>query len=344
MPDGAVPPPPPPPLGQAGGGIEGRIAAIRAFGRFYTRRVGALRPGLLGSGLPLAEARILYETAQAGPSCAAADLARALGLDQGHLSRVLRRLEARGLLARRADPADARRARIAPTRAGRAAFARLDRAAHEEVAGWLAPLAEAEQRRLVAAMAEARRLLDPDAAAAAAAEPEGIALRPHRAGDIGWVVERHGALYAAEYGWDSGFEALVAEIGAAFLRGHDPARERCWIAEEAATGRRLGSVMIVRGEDAATAKLRLLLVEPEARGRGLGRRLVAEAEAFARAAGYAAATLWTNACLLAARRIYAAAGWRLTRAEPYRGFGQDLVGETWDKALAGPDGAPRPEG
>jgi DNA-binding MarR family transcriptional regulator/ribosomal protein S18 acetylase RimI-like enzyme len=322
MPDGAMQP-------GRNRGIEGRIAAIREFSRFYTRRVGALRPGLLGSDLPLAEARLVYELAQAGPSCAAADLARGLGLDQGHLSRLLRRLEARGLVARDADPADARRARIALTRAGRAAFARLDRAARDEAAEWLAPLAEAEQRRLLAALAETRRLLG--GTDAAAAPP--ITLRTHRPGDIGWIVERHGALYAEEYGWDCTFEALVAEIGAAFLRGHDPARERCWIAEDA-TGERLGSVMIVRGDDAATAKLRLLLVEPAARGRGLGRRLVAEAEAFARAAGYAAAALWTNSCLLAARRIYAAAGWRLTRAEPYRGFGHDLVGETWDKTLA----------
>lgn len=326
MPDGARHPAPDP----RGGGADSQIAALREFGRFYTRRLGALQPGLLGSDLPLAEARMLYELAQA-PSSTAAELARRLGLDQGHLSRVLRRLEGRGLLTRRADPADGRRARLALTREGRAAFAQLDQAARDQAAAWLAPLPETGRRRLVGALEEARRLLDPPAAGEADAL---IALRTHRPGDIGWIVERHGALYAEEYGWDTTFEALVAEIGAAFLRRHDPARERCWIAEDAA-GERLGSVMIVRdGEDAATARLRLLLVEPAARGRGLGRRLVAQAEAFAREAGYRRATLWTNSCLLAARRIYAAAGWRMTRAEPYRGFGHDLVGETWEKDLA----------
>lgn len=336
MPDGALTP--------GGGAAEDPVAAVRRFSRFYTRRVGALRPGLLGSGLPLAEARLLYEVAAAardgGPSRTAAELGRALDLDEGHLSRVLRRLEARGLLARLRDPTDRRRVVLAPTPDGQEAFAGLDAASRAEVEGWLAPLSDAARRRLVAALGEAERLLggSDGAGAEAPGVPPPARLRRHRPGDIGWIAARHGALYAAEYGWDSSFEALVAEIGARFLRENDPAREACWIAEAGdGSGAPLGSVMLVRAKedaaDEATAQLRLLLVDPAARGQGLGRRLVEECESFARGVGYRRIMLWTNSCLAAARRIYDAAGYRMVRAEPHRSFGHDLVGEIWEKPL-----------
>jgi DNA-binding MarR family transcriptional regulator/GNAT superfamily N-acetyltransferase len=302
--------------------LDRQIAAVRRFTRFYTQHLGVLREGLLDSPYALTEARVLYELAQA-PDLGAAELARRLGLDAGYLSRILRRFETDGLLAREPVPEDGRRATLRLTEAGRQEFAVLDAASRGQVRGLLAGLSDAARRRLVAAMRNIETLLDRDA-------PAPWLIRPLAPGDGGWVVESHGRLYAQEYGWNAAFEALVAEIVAAFLRAHDPAREGGWIAER--DGVPVGSVFVVR-QDTRTAKLRLLLVEPEARGLGIGRRLVEHAMAFARGAGYARMTLWTNDVLVAARRIYEAAGFVCTAREPHTSFGKDLIAETWERAL-----------
>jgi len=297
-----------------------RIAAVRGFNRFYTQKIGVLEEGLLESPFSLAEARVLYELARREAASAAA-LCRDLGLDAGYLSRILRRFEERRLLARAASSEDRRQSLLALTKAGHDAFAALDRASRRAIGAMLEPLEAGEQARLVAAMAAVERLLGAEPRAAAA-----YLLRPHRIGDMGWIVERHGALYAQEYGWDGGFEALVAEIAAKFIRRFDAARERCWIAER--DGERVGSVLLVRQSPTA-AKLRLLLVDPRARGFGIGARLVAECIAFARTVGYRKMTLWTQSILTPARRIYQAAGFRLVGEEPHRSWGHDLVGEYW---------------
>jgi DNA-binding MarR family transcriptional regulator/N-acetylglutamate synthase-like GNAT family acetyltransferase len=300
------------------------VDAVRAFTRFYTNRLGILREGLLDSAFSLTEARVLYELAhRAEPT--ATELSRDLGLDAGYLSRILRRFRTRGLVDRTRSRRDGRRTHLSLTAAGRGAFTPLDRRSREQVEAMLAPLSEAERRRLVDALATVRAVLSPDRPAS-----QPYVLRPHRPGDIGWIVHRHGALYAQEYGWDETFEALVAEIAATFIKDFDPKRERCWIAEK--DGEIVGSVLLAAGA-ADTAKLRLLYVEPKARGLGIGRRFVDEAIRFARAAGYRRISLWTNDVLHAARAIYAAAGFTLVRSEPHRSFGQDLVGETWELAL-----------
>ncbi|WP_439576877.1 bifunctional helix-turn-helix transcriptional regulator/GNAT family N-acetyltransferase [Elioraea sp.] len=302
--------------------LDRQIAAFRRFTRFYTARLGVLREGLLDSPYALTEARVLYELAQA-PDQGASSLARRLDLDPGYLSRILTRLQSDGLVVRAPVPQDGRRAALRLTAAGRDAFAGLDAASRGQVRGLLGALPEPARRRLVAAMRTIETLLDPDA-------PAPWLIRPLGPGDGGWVVESHGRLYAREYGWNAEFEALVAEIVAAFLRAHDPAREGGWIAE--CRGAPVGSVFVVR-QDARTAKLRLLLVEPEARGLGIGKRLVEHAMGFARAAGYTRMTLWTNDVLVAARRIYEAAGFVCTAREPHTSFGQDLVSETWERDL-----------
>jgi len=296
------------------------VHAVRRFNRFYTRRIGVLGGKLLGSGFTLAELRLLYEIAhQDGPS--AAQLGRELRLDPGYLSRLLARLRRRGLLERRPSPTDRRLSRLRLTRKGQETFAVLDRRSHEEIAALLSPLAPVDQRRVVEAMDRIERLLG-----GAPAEAAPYLLRIHQPGDMGWVVQRHGALYAEEYGWDADFEALVAEIAARFLRHFDPKRERCWIAER--DGVNVGSVFLVR-KSATVAQLRLLLVEPSARGLGLGRRLVSECVRFARHAGYRKVTLWTNKGLDAARHLYELAGFRLVEEKPHHTFGHDLVSQTW---------------
>lgn len=298
--------------------------AVRDFTRFYTGRLGVLQEGLLESTFSLTEARVLYELAtRDGPT--ASDLGRDLGLDAGYLSRILKRFEERGLIARARSESDARQSHLRLTAAGRAAFAPLDKRSRSQVAAMLAPLTAGDQRRLVQAMETVKSLLGPPSAAAAP-----YTLRPHRPGDMGWIVHRHGALYAQEYGWDDTFEALVAEIAATFIKDFDPKRERCWIAEK--DGEIVGSVLLVRESD-DTAKLRLLYVEPKARGLGIGRRFVDECIRFARAAGYRRIVLWTNDVLHSARAIYAAAGFKLLKAEPHRSFGHDLVGEEWELDL-----------
>jgi DNA-binding MarR family transcriptional regulator/predicted GNAT family acetyltransferase len=302
--------------------IEDRIAAVRRFSRHYTRVIGALQEGLLQSVFSLTEARVLYELAHQ-PGVTATALGRELGVDAGYLSRILAGFADHGLLERRADAADRRQSTLRLTAAGEAAFAPLNARSHAEVAALLAALPEPVQRELVTAMSRIETLLDGVA-------PASWRLRGPQAGDIGWVVERHGALYAAEYGFDARFEALVAQVAGAFLGQNNPARERCWIAER--DGARLGSVFLVQADD-ELAKLRLLLVEPPARGRGIGKQLVAECISFARASGYKRITLWTNDVLVAARAIYQKAGFRLVASKAHSMFGPSIVGEDWELAL-----------
>jgi DNA-binding MarR family transcriptional regulator/N-acetylglutamate synthase-like GNAT family acetyltransferase len=302
--------------------LSHRVAAVRRFSRSYTRVIGALQEGLLQSRFTLAEARVLYELAQRD-DLTATELGRELELDPGYLSRFLQRFERDGLLAREPSPTDRRQALLSLTKAGRDAFAPLDARSRKQVGALLAKLPEPAQASLVAAMNRIETLLD-------ASRPAPWLLRQHRPGDIGWVVARHGALYAEEYGFDARFEALVARVAGEFLAQHDPARERCWIAER--DGVNVGSVFLVRKSD-QEAKLRLLLVEPAARGLGIGRRLVDECLGFARESGYRRVTLWTNEVLVAARAIYQQAGFRLVASAPHRDFGPPMVGEDWELNL-----------
>jgi DNA-binding MarR family transcriptional regulator/GNAT superfamily N-acetyltransferase len=304
-----------------------RIEAVRRLNRFYTRHLGLLDGGLLDTPFSLTEARLLYELATHEGSPTAKQCSAELDLDAGYLSRILRGLERRRLLRRERSPADRRHLILSLTERGRAAFDRLDAASQAQVHAMLARLSPAEQDRLVQAMQTVERALGEQQ------QPvTGYTLRPHRSGDMGWVVQRHGELYQAEYGWDATFEALVAEIVAAFIRRLDASRERCWIAEK--DGRNVGSVFLVRHKERpGFARLRLLLVDPEARGLGIGRRLVQECTAFARGAGYRAITLWTNSVLRAAQTLYEQEGYRLVLEEAHHSFGHDLVSETWELQL-----------
>jgi DNA-binding MarR family transcriptional regulator/N-acetylglutamate synthase-like GNAT family acetyltransferase len=301
-----------------------RIDAIRRFNRFFTRRIGVLREGLLHTPYSLTEARILFEIAN-HHDLTASDLSRELGLDPGYLSRILAGLERRGLIERTPSESDARRLLLALTPEGRDAFSLLDARSREEVAEMLGELSEEEQQRLLEAMRTIERILDKGFKYS-----EPFFLRTHEPGDMGWVVHRHGVLYAREYGWDERFEALVARIVADFINNLDPARERCWIAEM--EGERIGCVFVVKAND-EVAKLRLLLVEPKARGLGLGSRLVEECIRFARSRGYKTLTLWTNSVLDAARHIYEDQGFMLVEEEEHHSFGKDLVGQNWELAL-----------
>lgn len=311
---------------------EDRVARVRRFNRFYTGRIGVLEERLLRSPFSLTEARVIYELARLGTT-SATTLGDELGLDAGYLSRILRGFRERGLIERRASPDDGRRILLSLTDAGREAFARLDAASADEVRTLLTDLSPPERERLVGAMDEIEELLDPRAPRLELVRPhDGVVLRPPRAGDLGWVVHRHGVLYAEEYGWDERFEALVAEIMATFVRTFDPARERCWIAER--NGKILGSVFLVRVSD-EVARLRCLLVEPDARGLGIGTRLVDACVGFARNSGYRRIVLWTNSVLVDARRLYERAGFRKVHEEPNRDFGKEEVAETWELELAG---------
>jgi DNA-binding MarR family transcriptional regulator/ribosomal protein S18 acetylase RimI-like enzyme len=307
-------------------GFDKRVAAVRQFNRLYTQRIGVLDKGLLASRFTLAEARVLYELAQRARPLAR-DLGQELGLDAGYLSRILRGFRRLGLIEQRQSASDRRQHELSLTAAGRAAFAELDRRSQHSIGALLKGLPEPEQTRLVSAM---QTIGDALASAPETLPRPAYRLRPPGPGDIGWVVASHGRLYAEEYGFDARFEALVAEIAAAFVRDFDARRERCWIAEIG--GAPVGSVFLV-AKSARLAQLRLLLVAPEARGLGLGRWLVDECIAFARAAGYAEMTLWTQSILVAARRIYQRAGFRLVAEEPHTSFGRDLVGENWHLAL-----------
>jgi DNA-binding MarR family transcriptional regulator/GNAT superfamily N-acetyltransferase len=305
--------------------LEDRIAAVRRFTRFYTRHIGLLEEELLHSGFSLAEARVLYELAKREPTTATA-LAADLNLDAGYLSRILRRFGEAKLVTKTPAPADARQSLIAITAKGRKAFAPLNKGSRDQVAAMLERLSATEQERLAAAMATVEGLLQPDTNT----RPPMLLLRPHRAGDMGWVTSANAALYAQEYGWDIGYEALVARITAEFIENFDPKKERCWIAEK--DGERVGSVFVVKKND-EIAKLRLLIIDPKARGLGLGKRFVDECLRFARETGYRRMTLWTQSNLLAARGIYAKAGFERVAEEPHHSFGVDLVGETWERDL-----------
>jgi DNA-binding MarR family transcriptional regulator/GNAT superfamily N-acetyltransferase len=310
--------------------IDERVGAVRRFNRFYTRQIGVLRDRMLESPFSLAELRVLYELAhRTDPT--AAELGKELGLDAGYLSRILRDLEKRGLIERTPSETDGRRSIVRLSDGGREAFSGLDARSRTEVEGMLGGLSAAEQRRVVDAMRTIESLLGAEPEPGAAKAP--FLIRSHQPGDMGWVVHRHGVLYAREYGWDERFEGLVARIVADFIQSFDARRERCWIAER--EGEIVGSVFLVKHPETpeTVAKLRLLLVEPSARGLGIGKRLVDECTRFARQAGYQKITLWTNSVLHAARRIYQAAGYRLVHEEPHESFGQDLIGQTWELEL-----------
>ncbi len=301
-----------------------KINAVRHFNRFFTRRIGTLREGLLHTPYSLTESRILFEVANRDETTAS-DLSAELGLDPGYLSRVLAGLERMGLIEKTPSETDARRLLLTLTSEGRDAFALLDARLREEVGEMLGELSEDEQRRLLEAMRDIERVLD-----RSFKYSEPFFLRTHEPGDVGWVVHRHGLLYAREYGWDERFEALVAQIVADFINNFDPATERCWIAEM--EGERVGCVFVVGAGD-KVAKIRLLLVEPRARGLGLGNRLVEECIRFARSRGYEKFVLWTNDVLEDARRIYERKGFALVEQEEHHSFGKDLVGQNWELTL-----------
>jgi DNA-binding MarR family transcriptional regulator/N-acetylglutamate synthase-like GNAT family acetyltransferase len=305
-------------------GLARRVEVVRHFNRFYTRRIGALKEGLLDTPYSLTEARLLYELAHRNRPTAT-ELGTELELDPGYLSRLLRRFAERRLVRKRRSDADGRQNLLSLTEHGQRVAATLNARSSAEVRTALESLSEAEQARLVEAIRTIEGVLG---APAERANP--YVLRSHQPGDMGWVVHRHGVLYAQEYRWDERFEALVAGIVARFIDHFDAKKERCWIAER--DGEIVGSVFLVK-HSKTTAQLRMLLVEPKARGLGIGKRLVAECERFARAAGYRRIILWTNSVLHAARHIYEQAGYRLIEEEPHHSFGHDLVGQTWELKL-----------
>jgi DNA-binding MarR family transcriptional regulator/GNAT superfamily N-acetyltransferase len=302
---------------------EARLDAVRRFNRLYTKRIGVVKEGLLGSPWSLAELRVLYELAHR-PHPAAADLAQELGLDAGYLSRILRGFERRKLLERRPAAHDGRRSEITLTAAGRRAVAALEERSRAEVAELLDGLPPAGQAKLLAAMRTIEELLD------GSQRPPALVLRPHRPGDLGWIVHRHGVLYAEEWGYDERFEGMVAGIAADFVRGFDPRRERCWMAER--DGEIVGCIALVQ-RSRTVAQLRLLLVEPAARGLGVGRTLVQECVRFARQVGYRRLTLYTHNTLQAARHLYREAGFQVVHQEPDDTYGRGVVAETWDLDL-----------
>lgn len=302
------------------------VEALRAFNRFYTRKIGVLDESLLSSPFSLTQARVLFELAQRGQT-GANEIGNHLGLDAGYLSRMVRGFVDDGLVARKPSTHDRRRTLLSLTVAGRQAFAKLDRRSRAQAAAMLATLSPDERERLHGSMLAMRRLLETPAESIGR-----ITIRTHRPGDIGWAIERHGRLYADEYGWDQEFEALVATLFADFATRHDSTRERMWIAE--LDGMRVGCVFVVRNaDDPGIAQLRCLLVDPVGRGHGIGRRLVERCLVFARKAGYRGMTLWTNDVLLSARRIYEAAGFALAKEYRHHSFGHDLVGQIWSRDL-----------
>jgi DNA-binding MarR family transcriptional regulator/GNAT superfamily N-acetyltransferase len=303
--------------------VASRIATVRAFNRFYTRQIGLLQDGIHHSPFSLAEARVLYELARGATTATA--IAKALDLDPGYLSRIIAKFTQEDLVTKATSTDDRRQYQLQLTNEGWQTFARLDRGSDELVGAMLADLSAVAQERLIAAMRSIEGLLT------VRTEKPSYVLRPHRAGDMGWVVGRHAVIYGGEYQWDFSFEGLVAEIVAAFVRDFDPSREFCWIAE--IDGEPVGSVFLVKETD-DQARLRLLLVEPKARGLGVGRRLVDECVRFARQKGYRSITLWTHSILTAARHLYEDAGFRLVGTEHYRKFGHELVGETWELGLS----------
>ena len=301
-----------------------QIEAVRRFNRFYTRQIGVLRNGLLDSPFSLTEVRVLHDLAQRN-HLTAAEIGDDLGLDRGYLSRILQRFEKRGLIRKVRSQTDARQSHIELTAKGSKVFAPLDTRAQNEVLTMLGVLSARERQTLIEAMTNIEQLLGPKA------EPKvPYLLRSHHAGDLGWIVHRHGALYSQEYGWDDEFEAQVAQIVSDFVRNFDPKREHCWIAER--EGEIVGSVMVVQ-KSKTVAQLRLLLVEPQARGLGIGKRLVDECIRFARQRNYRKLVLWTNSVLDTARHIYENAGFRLVQENRHQGYGKDLVSQDWELTL-----------
>ena len=304
--------------------ISRRAQAVRHFNRFYTRQIGVLHQSLLNSPYSLTEARVIYELGQK-ESSTASQLGELLDLDAGYLSRMLSGFQKKGLIHKERSPKDGRQSILSLTESGRKTYNMLNSRSQTEIEAMLDQMSEPDQSRMVSAMQTIQSLLDKQPA-----EKPAYILRPPQPGDLGWVVSRHGAMYAQEYGWDESFEGLVAGIIAEFSKNYDPEMERCWIAE--VNGENAGSVFVVnKGE--GIAKLRMLIVDPKARGLGIGKRLVQECLDFAREKGYKRITLWTNSCLLAARHIYRQAGFELVDSEPYLDFGQDLVSETWERDL-----------
>ena len=303
--------------------MNGYVSAIRGFNRFYTRKIGVV-DGVASSPFSLAEARVLYELAHREQPTAT-DIRKELGLDAGYMSRILRGFERRKLVTREQSKTDERQRFLSLTAKGRKAFAPLDERSNRDVAAMLEKLSPTERQQLLDAVQTVGRLLGDKA------EPRTPYLvRQHQPGDMGWIVHRQAILYAEEYGWDGTYEALAAEIVAQFIKNYDPKCERCWIAEK--DGERVGAVFVAKASD-QTAKLRLLHVEPEARGLGIGKRLVDECVRFARQAGYQKMTLWTQGILHAARHLYKQAGFRIVREEQHRSFGKDLTAETWELDL-----------
>lgn len=300
-----------------------QVEALRSFNRFYTKEIGVLGEGLLQTRYTLTQARVLFEIGKR-KGASASELVAALGLDPGYLSRIVQQFRAQGLVARKQSTVDRRSARLSLSARGRAQFRTLDRRSRDEVSAKLAKLAKENRRRLVASLASAQSILSDERRTPAGK----VVIRRYRMGDIGWAIECHARVYADEYRWNTEFEALVAKLFARFANAHDPAKERMWIAE--LDGERVGCVFVVRNEeDPSLAQLRCLVVDPAARGHGIGRRLVDECIAFARSAGYPSMMLWTNHVLVAARRIYEAAGFKLVREEPHHSFGHDLIGQFW---------------
>jgi len=305
-------------------GADDQIAAIRAFNRFYTRKLGVLDQHLGKSPFSLSEARVLYELAHRD-DVSAKEIGNELGLDPGYLSRIVQSFDEKGLITRKPLPADRRQHQLSLTAKGRQAFAKLNLGSQTEVAAMLAQLPAGEAARLTQAMATIEDVLEQRPSQRAA-----VVLRSHRVGDMGWVISKQAAAYAADYGWDISYEALVAEICAQFIKSYDAAREHCWIAEVG--GEPVGSIFLVKATD-EIAKLRLLQVEKKARGLGVGRALVQQCIEGARQRGYRRMTLWTQSILVAARGIYKAAGFELVATKPHHSFGQDLIGETWERDL-----------
>jgi DNA-binding MarR family transcriptional regulator/N-acetylglutamate synthase-like GNAT family acetyltransferase len=308
---------------------DDQVAAVRRFNRFYTRQIGVLRKNFLGSPYSLGEARVLYEIARGEGATTASEIGRALDLDAGYLSRVLQNFEKRGLIRRTASANDARQSHLSLSPRGRQAYAPLERRSQGDIGAMLGKLTPEDQLRLIAAMDTIETLLDEQPDAAPAAERSYI-LRAPRTGDFGWIVQRHAELYAQEYGWIEPFEGVCAQIVADFANKNDPKRERCWIAEM--DGENVGCVFLVADSD-TVARIRLLLVDPKARGLKLGAHLVNECVVLARRAGYKKITLWTHSVLTAARHTYQKAGFKLTRSEERISFSKPVVSEHWDLEL-----------
>jgi DNA-binding MarR family transcriptional regulator/GNAT superfamily N-acetyltransferase len=304
-------------------GHNGAVAAVRSFNRFWTEQIGLLNAGLLDTSYSLTEARVIFELAHAGP-VDLADLRARLGLDSGYLSRIMNRFKADRLVEAAPSPSDGRRQVVSLTGRGRGIFEMLDSRSSSQIGALLERLGGPDQDRLVDAITTAQEILQ------RASRPEPYRIRSPQPGDLGWVVQRHGAIYGAEYGWDDTFEALVARIVAEYVEHRDPVRDNAWIAE--LDGEPVGCVFCIHVDD-RVAHLRLLLVEAKARGYGVGSRLVEECASFAKRAGYTELTLWTNDILVSARRIYEGAGFRLIDEQPHHSYGHDLVGQTWSLDL-----------